>query len=178
MPPGALQQQGQRSAGPPKVVGELLKRAVAGPAAVEGTPVVSAAVPVRKRNAASEPAAAAMVLAKDMATGRKSSPAASVGPRSSRAVAATSPRGSRTAVATATTAANGRASSIPVRPKPVTPSVSRKLAQRTTADDGRKQQRPNTCRRPTSPEPVKVSGRNRLCTARFNNYLYVICVLP
>lgn len=138
MPPGAL--QGQRSVGPPKVVGELLKGSSAGLVAVrEGT--TDATAVARKRGGAlgqgassGTPAAAAMVLAKDMATGRKSSSAAAASSQSPRVVAA------------------ARGSGIPIRPKPVTPSASRK-----TAVDGRKQLRPNkTCRRPTSVERVKV----------------------
>lgn len=129
MSPGAL--QGQRSVGPPKVVGELLK----GAATREGS---TGSATARRRGVAEQvsgmPAAAAMVLAKDMATGRKSL-ATAVLPQSPRAAA--------------------RASGILVRPKPVTPSASRK----TTADagGGGRKQRPNkTCCRPTSAEHVKV----------------------
>lgn len=132
MSPSALQGQRSRSvAGPPKVVGELLK----------GTgPTV-----VQKRGAVTEqpsgggscaPAAAAMVLAKDMATGRKSSSGGGPVPQSPRA---------------------SRASGIPIRPKPVPPSTFRKTAVATTTTDDRKQQQqPPKCRRPTSVDRVKV----------------------
>lgn len=134
MPPGAL--QGQRSVGPPKVVGEILKGAVL-TVAGEG-----AATP-RMRRSASEypssgaPVAAAMVLAKDMVTGRKSS----------GVVATANPQSPRAA----------RSSGIPIRPKPVPPSVSARKTVPVAAigyGDGRKQQ--PKFRRPTSTERVKV----------------------
>lgn len=141
MPPGAL--QGQRSSGPPKVVGELLKGAAEGTAATgrkRSAGATSSVAVVEQPSPSGAPAAAAMVLAKDMATGRKSSAVA--GSQSPRAAA--------------------RSSGIPIRPKPVPPSVSyRKTVVATvsapatiTADDGRKQQ--PKYRRPTSVERVKV----------------------
>jgi len=137
MPPGAL--QGQRSAGPPKVVGEILKRGAGTgappPAVVEGT----AAGPGRRRQQPSgAPAAAAMVLAKDMATGRgKSSGTAA-------AAGSHSPRAARPSAATS------------MRPKPVPPSVSRKTVAAVVGGSSRKPQPANKCRRPTSAERVKV----------------------
>lgn len=147
MPPGAL--QGQRSAGPPKVVGEILKRG-AGPAAapsptvavVEGT----APGPGRRRQQPSgAPAAAAMVLAKDMATGR-GKPSSGTGAAAAAAAGSHSPRAARPSAA------------VTVRPKPVPPSVSRKTVATVVCGSGRKpQQTANKCRRPTSAErAVKV----------------------
>lgn len=132
MPPGAL--QGQRSAGPPKVVGELLKGTAGASAPVEGTGASGRrrVVAGTAEQPSGAPAAAAMVLAKDMATGRKSAVGGSQNPRTARV------------------------SSIPIRPKPVPPPVvSRKTA---AADDGRKRQR-SKCHRPTSAERVKVYVR-------------------
>jgi len=134
LPPSAL--QGQRSAGPPKVVGEILKRgAGSAPAVVEGT----SAGPGRKRQQPSgAPLAAAMVLAKDMATGR--------GKASSTAAAAGtySPRAARPSAA------------ISIRPKPVPPSVSRKTVVTVVGSSSRKPQPTSKCRQPTSAERVKV----------------------
>jgi len=132
MPPGAL--QGQRSAGPPKVVGEILKRgAGTAPTVVEGI----TAGPGRKRQQSSgAPASAAMVLAKDMATGRGKSSGAAAGSHS--------PRATRPSAA------------ISIRPKPVPPSVSRKTVATVVGGSSRKPQPSNKCRRPTSAERVKV----------------------
>lgn len=131
MPSGAL--QGQRSAGPPKVVGEILKRgAGTASAVVEGTTTG----PGRKRQQPSgAPAAAAMVLAKDMATGRGKSSGAAAGSHSPRAA---------------------RPAAISIRPKPVPPSVSRKTVATVVGGSSRKPQPTNKCRRPTSAERVKV----------------------
>eukprot|EP00102_Acyrthosiphon_pisum_P008588 XP_003245431.2 PREDICTED: unconventional myosin-XVIIIa [Acyrthosiphon pisum] len=133
MPPGAL--QGQRSAGPPKVVGEILKRgAGTTPTVVEG--ITSG--PGRKRQQPSgAPAAAAMVMAKDMATGRGKSSGAAAGSQS--------PRAARPSAA------------ISIRPKPVPPSVSKKTLATVVGGSSRKPQPSNKCRRPTSAERVKVS---------------------
>lgn len=140
MPPGAL--QGQRSAGPPKVVGEILKRG-AGPAAPSPTVAVvegTAPGPGRRRQQPSGvPAAAAMVLAKDMATGR-GKPSSGIAAAGSH-----SPRAARPSAA------------VTVRPKPVPPSVSRKTVATVVCGSSRKpQQTANKCRRPTSAERVKV----------------------
>jgi len=132
LPPGTL--QGQRSAGPPKVVGEILKRgAGSAPAVVEGT----SAGPGRKRHQPSgAPLAAAMVLAKDMATGR--------GKASGAAASSHSPRAARPSAA------------ISIRSKPVPPSVSRKTVATVVGSSSRKPQPTNKCQRPTSAERVKV----------------------
>lgn len=138
MPPSAsLPGGGQRSAGAPKVVGEILKRT----ASAEGTARSrgGAAADDEQQSPHCAPAAAAMALAKDMVIGRKLSGSGGGAPLQQQ------PRSPRTA----------RASGIPVvRAKPVPPSVSK----RTVADDGRsrKQQQPKCTRRPTSVERVKV----------------------
>lgn len=148
-PPNALQGGGQRSVGAPKVVGEILKRA----ATAEGTTSARrrGAVVAEQQSTHCAPAAAAMALAKDMATGRK---------LLGGGAPLQQPCSPRTA----------RASGIPVvRAKPVPPSVSKKTA--VAADDGRKQQ-PNQpklkCnRRPTSAERIKVYTHDnvRCCRA-------------
>lgn len=138
MPPGALQgQQQSRPAGPPKVVGELLKGA-GHTTVVEGTTVARKRVVVTEQSSGA-PAAAAMVLAKDMATGRKSS-----GGSSTVATVADVPQSPRA----------GRSSGIPIRPKPVPPSVYRKRA----IDDScsRKRLPKSSSPRPTSVDRVKV----------------------
>lgn len=157
MPPGAL--QGQRSAGPPKVVGEILKGTVAAaaPALAEGTSSTRRRVVGAAEQPSGAPAAAAMVLAKDMVTGRKSAVGGGVSQSPKAAV---------------------RASSIPIRPKPVPPSVSRKTAAvvppATLTDDGRKRQRPK-CHRPTSTERVKVYVYNLYMRyIRYTYYTYVV----
>lgn len=136
MSPGALQQGQPQSVGPPKVVGEILKGSAAS-ATVGGTAV-------RRRNAPEQPAVggapatAAMVLAKDMATGRGKSSGAVPNPRSPRVAA--------------------RSSGIPIRPKPVPPSVSKKSTAAVDDNDDRKRQ--PKCRRPTSAESRRVKVHN------------------
>ncbi|XP_050544906.1 unconventional myosin-XVIIIa-like isoform X2 [Daktulosphaira vitifoliae] len=138
MSPGAL--QGQSVPGP-KVVGELLKNTNS-----EG-PVSSAPCsPTRRRiPEVSGAPVAAMVLAKDMATGRKSTAGGAI----------QSP------------GKLSRTSAIPVRPKPVPPSPT--VRKKKAADNcGRKLK---TCQRPTSVERPVVETSTKLDVDFINDQL-------